>query len=555
MVSSVLEIFSLASLIPLFAVILDEEQISKSKYLSAVYDYLGFTSTRDFIIFMGVAIFVIILVKNVLYLLIKYARAKYAYSIYKYFSAQAQRHLYAQGYLALKSGNPNKLVRDIQEAPLRFSSLYILQLLMLLNEGAVMLLILTAILIYDPVMVLLLAAVLLPGFLIFYNMAKRKMESLSKVNHGIKGDILENLYQSIYGFVDVVLTNRRKWMFGQYHKSADKLAHTQTWLNVFMDAPSRVIEMTMMAGVISILFYGVFVLKDPKQLTMIIAVFGMAAYRILPSINRSLAALLQLKGNEFTLKIIEPLKDLHYEVDEDQAPLPFEHSIEVNNVHYQYPGRDEQVLSAVNFSIKRGEKFGIIGKSGSGKTTLANILLGLLPPTQGSIEVDGTPIEADNLPGWHHIVGYVQQENYLINGSLADNIAFGQEKIDMDRLMEVIEMASLKELVDSLPKGIHTQVGDRGSQVSGGQRQRVGIARALYAGAQILVFDEATSALDQQTEQEITDSIGNLAENDITMIMIAHRISTLKYCDRILEFDQGELIKEWQYQDLMVKYV
>ncbi|MEL6851318.1 MAG: hypothetical protein AAFP92_22545, partial [Bacteroidota bacterium] len=187
MVSSVLEIFSLASLIPLFAVILDEEQISKSKYLSAVYDYLGFTSTRDFIIFMGVAIFVIILVKNVLYLLIKYARAKYAYSIYKYFSAQAQRHLYAQGYLALKSGNPNKLVRDIQEAPLRFSSLYILQLLMLLNEGAVMLLILTAILIYDPVMVLLLAAVLLPGFLIFYNMAKRKMESLSKVNHGIKG--------------------------------------------------------------------------------------------------------------------------------------------------------------------------------------------------------------------------------------------------------------------------------------------------------------------------------------------------------------------------------
>jgi ABC-type multidrug transport system fused ATPase/permease subunit len=205
--------------------------------------------------------------------------------------------------------------------------------------------------------------------------------------------------------------------------------------------------------------------------------------------------------------------------------------------------------------VKKGEKIGIVGASGSGKTTLMNVLLRFYEEQEGQITVDGVPINAANTRSWRNMMGYVKQDIFLIDGTIRDNITFGDENKDDARLMQAIRLASLDTLIKSLPQGVETMIGERGSRLSGGQRQRISIARSLYRNAEILIFDEATSALDNQTEQEVSESIDSLSDADKTIFIIAHRITTLKNCDRIYELTNGRISGVYQYQELLEKVI
>ncbi|HHG85304.1 MAG TPA: ABC transporter ATP-binding protein, partial [Bacteroidetes bacterium] len=204
------------------------------------------------------------------------------------------------------------------------------------------------------------------------------------------------------------------------------------------------------------------------------------------------------------------------------------------------------------FVVKKGEKVGIIGESGSGKTTLMNLLLRFLVEQDGGIYVDGKKLLPADHGGWRDLIGYVQQGVFLMDASLKENVAFGEklEDIDPKRLRNALEQASLLTLVDTMPAGWDTRIGEMGAMLSGGQRQRIGIARALYWNSQILVFDEATSALDMDTEQAITESIEALSQGQ-TLFVIAHRITTLRHCDRILEMKNGKLVGTYTYEELI----
>jgi len=198
----------------------------------------------------------------------------------------------------------------------------------------------------------------------------------------------------------------------------------------------------------------------------------------------------------------------------------------------------------------KGETIGLIGESGSGKTTLINLLLGFLEPKKGNIIVDGVQMNRQMIPSWRSIIGYVKQDAFLLDDTMERNIAFGRETIDHKKMGEILEAASLKSYVDNLTDGLQTFVGDKGTKLSGGQRQRIGIARALYNGVSILVFDEATSSLDNNTEKDITESIKGLRKRGYTIIIVAHRYSTLKYCDKILELKEGKVVKETNYSEI-----
>jgi ABC-type multidrug transport system fused ATPase/permease subunit len=240
---------------------------------------------------------------------------------------------------------------------------------------------------------------------------------------------------------------------------------------------------------------------------------------------------------------------------DNDTKLRFEDSIEIKNLSFRFPSTQSAVLQNISMNVKKGEKIGIVGPSGSGKTTLMNVFLRFYEEQEGGIYVDGEQLERENILQWRNMLGYVKQDIFLLDGTIIENIAFGDSNPDLKRVNSAIQQSSLEQLIKELPEGIHTKIGERGSRISGGQRQRISIARSLYRNAEILIFDEATSALDTQTEQEVSESIDSLSDAHKTIFIIAHRITTLKNCDRIYELENGRIKGIHTYRQLLDKVI
>lgn len=540
--NSILELAGLGALIPLLLSILQPNAF-ESGMLKSLFEYSGLESTQSFIIILSVFILLFIIMKNLISVLIVRYQARFSFGIYSYVTTRLQRFVYQKGFLYFKSRNHNEISRDVSSIPMLFAQNLLLSTMSFLMEVVVLILIVVSISIYDPKIMLILAVVVVPMFVIFYQAVKNKITSLVLEANDIQAETGKNLYQSIFGYVDVMINNNKEWFFEAYKKNVVRMSQIRIKQYVYNLLPSKVIETTMILGILVVIVYGTLMLPSREDLLILLGVFALAAYRILPSVNRMMQSLMNIKSYQFTLEIVGLAKDVEI-VNEKESDITFKDSIEISGLHYGYPGKSESVLKDINFKVKKGESIGFVGRSGSGKTTLINILLGFIEATEGGVYIDKTKLNADYLVSWRKLIGYVQQEVFLIDGSLAENIALGYGNADEERVIEVAKRASLMELIDDLPEGIHTQVGERGSRISGGQRQRVGIARALYSGAEVLVFDEATSSLDSETEMEITEAINNLSGENLTMFIIAHRHSTLKYCDKVIEVSKGELINQ-----------
>jgi len=290
---------------------------------------------------------------------------------------------------------------------------------------------------------------------------------------------------------------------------------------------------------------------------MMVGAFAAAAYRLMPSLNRIMNAIMQVTKNQVAIENLNEYNELYVKqsVMNRNVPIPFEKEITFENISFTFPKSKYPVLKSISFTVKKGEKVGFVGSSGSGKTTLMNILLRFFDEDNGRILIDGQPLKEDNLEYWRSMIGYVKQDIFMIDSNIMENVAFGEDKVDKHQLDLAVKQASLEDFVKTLPKGYDTEVGERGSRLSGGQRQRIGIARSLYRNAQILVFDEATSALDTQTEREVSEAIDSLSDTNKTIFIIAHRITTLKNCDRIYELKNGEISGVYTYNELVEKVI
>jgi ABC-type multidrug transport system fused ATPase/permease subunit len=274
-----------------------------------------------------------------------------------------------------------------------------------------------------------------------------------------------------------------------------------------------------------------------ENLTLLLGIFAIAAVRLLPSLRNIMASWSSIRYNRYTIDTLAECTDEELSpVTHNEERIEFHKSIELRNIEFGFEDATTPLLKELSITINKGERVGIKGASGVGKTTLFNLILGLYRPTSGGIYIDGELLNESNIRKWQNSIGYVSQSVFISDGSLVENIAFGCEDIDYNRVNEVIELANLKEFVSSLSQGIDTHIGEQGSKISGGQRQRIGIARALYKSADILLFDEATSSLDTSTEESINNAISSLANSNrsLTIVVIAHRDSSLEYCDRII---------------------
>lgn len=553
--NSILELLGLGVFLPLFAVILEEGAVMKYDILNYFFVLWGGTEKSFVLLLIGFVLFIIIF-KNIISLVISNYQAKYSYDVNKDFAIRNFKGVLNGDIQNLKDSNSNDVVRDINAVPQYFSNHILLPLISLINELLILSFIVLGLFSFNYKVLVLLCLVIVPTFTLFYLIVKGKIKKIADGIHVMQPKLVKVLYQSIFGFVDVKMTNSDDYFVRDYSNSQKEYVKLLRKKYVYNLAPTKVIESSMMLGVLVIVVYGVFYFNSRSELITLLGLFALAAYRILPSINRMMIALMSIKSHQYTIdyykKTLDDLPDFKSQLL--GAKMKFQNEISVNNLSFSYSADQEDVLHDVSFKIQKGEKVGLIGRSGSGKTTLINTLLYFFKPSSGNVEIDGVELCDENVRNWRNIIGYVQQDVFILDGTVASNIAFGipEKDIDFDKINEVIKKSKLEDVIEKFKDGVNTRIGERGAKLSGGQKQRLGVARALYFGAEILIFDEATSALDSETEREITESINELSNYNLTMIVIAHRITTLKYCDKIIELKNGEIDALKSYEEILL---
>lgn len=359
--------------------------------------------------------------------------------------------------------------------------------------------------------------------------------------------------EALGGVKDIKLIGREREYLERFERPSFEMARTQVVAQVVGEAPSFILQGLAFGGMIVLAL----VLLDPTGIEAgqalggvlpLLGVFAFAGQRLIPELQRIYHGLTQLQYGKASVEAL--YRDLVSLENGDSLPksppeaMGLRHEIQIDGVYYTYPNAEQPGLEDICFSITVGEKIGVIGGTGAGKTTLADVLLGLIPPSEGSIRVDDQRLNSENVRKWQQTVGYVPQDIFLVDATIKENIALGVpvEDINMVRVREACQVAQLEKFIDrDLPDALDTVIGERGVRLSGGQRQRIGIARALYHDADLIVFDEATSALDNLTEREVMTAIDALPKEK-TVVLIAHRLTTVQRCDRIVVMEQGRVV-------------
>jgi ATP-binding cassette subfamily C protein len=366
--------------------------------------------------------------------------------------------------------------------------------------------------------------------------------------------------EGISGIKDVIILGRENSFLGRYNFSAVRTAIALRYKQIIIQLPKPFMETITVTGM---LFIALMLLVQGRKVTALIPIltlFGAATMRLLPLLRTVVSSYTEIRYNIYAidpvyndLKLLE--KDAEKQLKKEEKinlnPYPFTSQVIFKNVSYRYPQGSAEAIRDISLNIPRGTVIGFVGPSGAGKTTIVDILLGLLEPQQGQILVDNQNIFED-VRRWQMNVGYIPQFIHLSDDTISRNIAFGllDEEIDTAQLWEAVCAAQLESLIQELPEGLDTVVGERGVRLSGGQRQRIGIARALYNNPQVLIMDEATSALDNITEKFVIEAIEQL-RGDRTIIMIAHRLTTVQNCDVIYLMNEGRILEHGSYKDLL----
>lgn len=538
LINSLVEIFGIGAVIPLLNLLIEDNIIENYAWAKWLYVNLNLKDVKHLIVIVSLLVFIIFCIKNIATIWIRYIQSKFSFNIYKDLSLKVLNHGHSKGLLYYKSINSSNLVRDIKDAPSVFSSSIYLNFLTLYNELIITIAISIFLLIYNFKVCVTLFAFVLPIFLVFYIWVQKKNIELNTSKQKVEPEIYKNIYHSIFGYIDIVISSSYEFYSKRIKKNLNTLTEINIKTFVYNIIPSKIIESSIFLAVSVIIAFGVFFFDSMKQLVELLGIFIIAAYKIMPSINRISIASNSLTQNSWVFDSLSPL--IYNSADNNlpkQIPIEFKNELKLESVSFKYPSQDSYIFKNFSLKIKKGEVIGLFGASGSGKTTLLNILMGFVIPTKGKYMIDNTTYDKTYFNSLCNIVGYVQQHVYLMDSSIAENIAFGYSKnqIDYKKIDKVLKQADLTEMVNKLPEGSNTQIGENGTKISGGQRQRIGIARALYFDSEILFFDESTSSLDNKSGKQIMDSIYRLNDGKMTIIIISHNLNSLADCDRIIK--------------------
>lgn len=487
------------------------------------------------ILLLCVAVMLFISIKNwIVYMLTRH-QIKFQNSVYNEFSRRMYINYYRRGMMFMKSKSSVQLAYEVNGIAMIFSQSVMGSLLGMAGELALIIMMSLALVIWKPLMGGLIFLIFVPAAFAYSTSVRKKIRQIG--NESIKAQRAQsrNVTETFRGYTELEIAGAFGSSLSAFDRNMEKITQNRLTLDLYRLMPSFISEIGFVAALMALVVFGG---SDPLFTG---GVFAMAAFRIIPSLRGALNHWAIFQNNSFSIDVVskglEENEDANYE--ENGKVIKFDKGLKIENLSFSFPDGKE-LFNNLDFSITPGQRFGIKGKSGSGKSTLFNIILGFLQPSKGTVYIDGNKLNGENRRAWHKTVGYVPQEIFIIDGSLAQNVALGIDDIDTEKILKVLEQVKLKEWAETLPEGIHTNLGEYGNRISGGQKQRIGIARALYKGAKVLFFDEATSSLDSQTEEEINKALEDLSENhrELTLIIISHRDSSLSFCDRIIDLDE-----------------
>lgn len=549
LIGALLEALGIGAIMPLLALMSDENYLQKHPDIANVAYSLGITTHRDFIMASTIMLIIIYIIKN-LYLIFQ-TRVQIYFALNKQISLSKKLLAFylSKPYEFHLKNNSAVLIRNVCNFVEQVISSLLLSEFYLFSEIITALGIWGMLLCVDPITAIITAGLIggLVAMTIYQMNREIKKQGIIRSEHS--AELLKWLNQGLGSVKETTVMGKKSFFINRCCNAYDKYGQAHAKYQFLTQLPRMFIEILAVGGLLLLVVFKLSLGSNPAEIVPLLGAISLAAFRLMPSATR----IISYSNNiQYFLPVLNMIYDdlraavnqkVNIDVDSHKK-LAFQNKITFQNLEFSYSGTDRKVLSGVSFEIKKGDFVGIIGQSGAGKTTFVDILLGLFCPTEGKILIDGIDVQSD-IDGWRKNLAYVPQSIYLIDGSIKENIALGVDAsdVDIELLNRVIGMAELTEFVNNLPDGIETSVGERGVMLSGGQRQRIGIARALYQQPDILILDEATSALDNDTEKSITDTILNL-KGEITIISIAHRLSTLVDCDYKLEFFHGKVRRE-----------
>ena len=545
-IGAAFEVVGIGLVIPLIDIISDSDN-RVTEYLGSAFPSL---SSQN-IVLLSVTLFAMVFVVKGVYLSgLAWLNGRFSYAVKADVNNTLMESYLKVPYEFHLQKNSAQLIRNLTTESSQLVSYVLTPLLTIVTECAVIIAVSIFLITIEPTGTIVVLAVLVVLSFSFQRVLGSYVAKLGRIRQHADGMVIQRSQEALSGIKDVKVLGKELHFINQFRMHNLTSSSVSAKQYVVDQIPRMYLE-TIGVLVFSILIVLLIVKGDDfRQVIPTLGVFALAAFRLLPSANRLLSAINSLRfADAVIVSLNDQLKAIALTVssaprdNNNMAHFAFERSIDIDNLCYQYPGTHELALSDIKLTIVKGESMGVIGKSGAGKSTLSDIILGLLKPSAGAIYVDGVDIYED-IKSWQSLIGYVQQDIYLLDDSIRSNIAFGElaDEIDANRINDAIAEAQLDEFVASLPKGIDTHLGERGVRLSGGQKQRIGIARALYRNTPILVFDEATSALDNETETEIISAIKKF-KGVRTTIVITHRLSTIEHCDRVIELKKGRISK------------
>lgn len=542
------ELLGVSSILPFIELILDTEEMMQNRYIAEFCSITGIEDPNLVIVAVAVGIVIIFILKNIY--VVYQAKQQYEFS---YFGLRDLRCRMMDEYLHQcypfhLDHNSAELIRNVNTDCNMFYST-VLNFLQLITEVVVCAMIGIYLICKDPLIALGVVASMAFFMFVFMKKFRKIFDKMGAAYRVYDAGMIKWMQQSFGGIKEIKISDKEDFFKNSFEKTATDLARNQATNGIYNSIPKPVMETLCIGSLMLLVAIRVCMGTDPAKFVSTLSVFALGAFRLLPSINKLSGHIGVIMYDKAAVTAVH--KELA-EIDcanrterkHSGTEMTFEKSIEIKDLTFQYETADKAVLQNISLTIPKNKSVAFIGPSGAGKTTTVDLILGVLTPNSGEITVDGVEIH-DNMGGWHNKIGYIPQVIYMMDDTIRNNIAFGvpADEIKDEDVWAALEEAQLKEYVAGLEGGLDTEIGEMGVRLSGGQRQRIGIARALYRKPEVLVLDEATSALDNETETAVMQAIDSL-QGKMTMLIIAHRLTTIKNCHIVYEIKDGKVEKK-----------
>jgi ABC-type multidrug transport system fused ATPase/permease subunit len=555
LIMALLDAIGVASIMPFMAVLTNPDLINTNRLLDLIYKTLGTNSQGDFLLILGIFVFLLLLLSLGFKAITTFYQLRFNLMLeYSIGSRLVERYLH-QPYVWFLTRNSSDLGRNVLSEVSTVIDKAMIPLTTLVAQGAVACALLLLLLLVDPFLALSVGVVLASMYGLIFKVMSKTLNRLGRDSLAANTKRFVAVSEAFSAAKEVKIGSLESAYIKRFDEPAELYAKHQSASLAIVSLPRFALEAIAFGGMMLIVLYLMLQGASFTDALPVISLYAFAGYRLVPAAQQIYGAISQLR-------IMGPVIDALYTemtvlkissvINASSNPIILNQSIALNNIHYTYPNADHPALDGISITIPAQRVIGLVGSTGCGKTTTVDLILGLLEPQQGTLCVDGEVVNRANIREWQKSIGYVPQQIYLSDDTVASNIAFGidESDINQDAVARAAKIANLHDFViNDLPNGYETRVGERGVRLSGGQRQRIGIARALYHNPQVLILDEATSALDNLTEFAVMEAINKL-RHDITIILIAHRLSTVRECDQIYLMEKGKVIAQGSYDQL-----